>query len=117
MLYGCKNLKGCFNHWIFISMTLLGPDGHITQYKLDWLAQNSYEGQKHSAMQPRNLWNASSYTRADVPSASWDKFMSCDQELKQFLSNFLLYGIAFVEDVPATVEATELATQRVSLIR
>lgn len=99
------------------NLFLTWPDGHITQYKLDWLAQNSYEGQKHSAMQPRNLWNASSYTRADVPSASWDKFMSCDQELKQFLSNFLLYGIAFVEDVPATVEATELATQRVSLIR
>lgn len=98
-------------------MTLPGPDGHITQYKLDWLAQNSYEGQKHSAMQPRNLWNGNSYTQANVPSASWDKFMSCDKELKQFLSNFLLYGIAFVEGVPATVEATELATQRVSLIR
>ncbi|KAG5264546.1 hypothetical protein AALO_G00255410 [Alosa alosa] len=99
------------------NLFLTWPDGHITQYKLDWLVQNSYEGQKHSAMQPRNLWNASSYTRADARSARWEKFMSCDQELKLFLNNFLLYGIAFVEDVPATVEATELVTQRVSLIR
>lgn len=94
-----------------------GPDGHITRYSLTWLAQNSYEGQKRSAVQPRILWSADIYSSAKVPSASWDKFMSCDEELKNFLNNFLLYGIAFVEGVPPTLEATETATQRVSLIR
>lgn len=94
-----------------------GPDGHVTRYNLTWLAQNSYEGQKKSAMQPRILWNADIYSSAEVPAASWDKFMSCDEELKNFLNNFLLYGIAFVEGVPPTLEATETATQRVSLIR
>ncbi len=43
--------------------------------------------------------------------------MSSDDELKKFLQNYLLYGIAFVDDVPATVEATEEVTKRVSLIR
>lgn len=43
--------------------------------------------------------------------------MSCDDELKKFLQNYLLYGIAFVDDVPATVEATKAVSQRVSLIR
>ncbi|KAL2080399.1 hypothetical protein ACEWY4_024192 [Coilia grayii] len=99
------------------SLYLTWPDGHVTQYKLDWLAQNSYEGKKHSAMHPRSLWNAGSYTRADAPSVSFEKFMTCNQELKRFLTNFLLYGIAFVDDVPATVEDTEKVTQRVSLIR
>ncbi|XP_051534293.1 trimethyllysine dioxygenase, mitochondrial-like [Myxocyprinus asiaticus] len=96
---------------------LTWPDGHVTRYKLAWLAQNSYEGQKRSSVQPRILWNENIYTNAKVPSASWDKFMSCDEELKNFLNNFLLYGIAFVEGVPATLEATERASQRVSLIR
>lgn len=99
------------------SLFLTWPDGHITQYKLDWLAQNSYEGQKQSAMHPRSLWNASSYKLSNPTSARFEKFMDCDQELNLFLSNFLLYGIAFVEGVPATVEATEMLTQRVSLIR
>lgn len=68
-------------------------------------------------MQPRILWNADIYSSAKVPAASWDKFMNCDEELKNFLNNFLLYGIAFVEGVPPTLEATEIATERVSLIR
>ncbi|KAI4882496.1 hypothetical protein NFI96_018893, partial [Prochilodus magdalenae] len=93
------------------------PDGHVTRYNLAWLVENSYEGQKRSAMQPRILWNSEIYTKAKVPSASWEKFMSCDEELKRFLRDFLLYGISFVEDVPATMDATEIVTQRVSLIR
>uniref|UniRef100_A0A672R0D0 trimethyllysine dioxygenase n=2 Tax=Sinocyclocheilus grahami TaxID=75366 RepID=A0A672R0D0_SINGR len=99
------------------NLFLTWPDGHITRYNLTWLAQNSYEGQKRSAVQPRILWSADIYSSAKVPSASWDKFMSCDEELKNFLNNFLLYGIAFVEGVPPTLDATETATQRVSLIR
>lgn len=43
--------------------------------------------------------------------------MKSDDELKAFLQIYLLYGIAFVDDVPATVEATEDLSQRVSLIR
>ncbi|KAK3555292.1 hypothetical protein QTP86_014972, partial [Hemibagrus guttatus] len=99
------------------NLFLTWPDGHITRYNLEWLAKNSYEGQKWSAMQPRILWNSEIYSNAKVPSASWEKFMSCDEELKTFLNNFLLYGIAFVEDVPATIDATETVTKRVSIIR
>lgn len=98
-------------------MSLAGPDGHITRYNLPWLVKNSYEGQTLSAVQPRILWNSEIYKNAKIPSASWDQFMSCDEELKNFLNNFLLYGIAFVEDVPATLDATETVSKRVSIIR
>lgn len=43
--------------------------------------------------------------------------MQSDDELKAFLQTYLLYGIAFVDDVPPTVEDTEALSQRVSLIR
>ncbi|XP_064205678.1 trimethyllysine dioxygenase, mitochondrial isoform X1 [Anguilla rostrata] len=99
------------------SLFLTWPDGHVTRYGLAWLMENSYEGQRQRAMQPRILWNSEIYSSAKVPSASWDRFMSCSQELKSFLNSFLLYGIAFVDNVPATLEATELVTQRVSIIR
>lgn len=89
----------------------------MSKYSLSWLAQNSYEGKKKSSVQPRILWNSDIYQNANVPSAKWETFMSCDDELKKFLHNYLLYGIAFVDDVPATVEATEAVCQRVSLIR
>lgn len=94
-----------------------GPDGHNTRYNLDWLAKTSYEGQTLSAIQPRILWNSEIYGSAKVPSVSWENFMSSDEEVKMFLNNFLLYGIAFVEDVPATIDATETVTKRVSIIR
>ncbi|XP_062262102.1 trimethyllysine dioxygenase, mitochondrial [Platichthys flesus] len=98
-------------------LVLTWRDGHVSKYSLSWLAQNSYERKKQSTVQPRILWNSDIYKNKNVPSAKWEKFMSCDDELKQFLQNYLLYGIAFVDDVPATVEATEAVSKRVSLIR
>ncbi|XP_040005570.1 trimethyllysine dioxygenase, mitochondrial [Xiphias gladius] len=98
-------------------LVLTWPDGHVSRYSLSWLAENSYERKKQSTVQPRILWNSDIYKNANIPSAKWDTFMSCDDELKKFLQSYLLYGIAFVDDVPATVEATEAVSQRVSLMR
>ena len=98
-------------------MCFAGPGDHVSKYSLSWLAENSYERKRQGTVQPRILWNSNIYKNAKVPTSKWDKFMSCDDELKQFLQNYLLYGIAFVDDVPTTVEATEAVTQRVSLIR
>lgn len=89
----------------------------MSEFSLSWLAENSYEAQKKTTVQPRILWNYDIYKNANVPSAKWDTFMSSDDEVKKFLQNYLLYGIAFVDDVPATVEATETVAQRVSIIR
>lgn len=96
---------------------LTGPGGHVSKFSLSWLAENSYEGRKTVMEQPCVLWNANIYQNACISAAKWDKFMSCDSELKKFLQNYLWYGIAFVDDVPATVEATEEVIRRVSLIR
>uniref|UniRef100_A0A3Q0SDN0 Trimethyllysine dioxygenase, mitochondrial n=1 Tax=Amphilophus citrinellus TaxID=61819 RepID=A0A3Q0SDN0_AMPCI len=93
------------------------PGGHVSKYSLSWLAENSFERKKQLTVQPRILWNSDIYRNANIPSSKWDKFMSCNDELKKFLQNYLLYGIAFVDDVPATVEATEAVTQRVGLVR
>ncbi|KAK9536251.1 hypothetical protein VZT92_006051 [Zoarces viviparus] len=98
-------------------LVLTWPGGHVSKYGLSWLAENSYEAKQQSTVQPRVLWNSDIYKNANAPSAKWDTFMSSDEEVKTFLQNYLLYGIAFVDDVPATVEATEAVTQRVSLIR
>lgn len=94
-----------------------GPDGHVSRYSLEWLTENSYQEVKQRTVQPRILWNRDIYKNAHIASAKWDTFMESDNELKTFLHNYLLYGIAFVDDVPATVEATEAVSRRVSLIR
>ncbi|KAM9668369.1 trimethyllysine dioxygenase, mitochondrial isoform 2-T2 [Dama dama] len=92
------------------------PDGHVTRYDLDWLVKNSYEGQKQKVIQPRILWNAEIYQQAQVPAVDFQTFLETKEGLKNFLQNFLLYGIAFVENVPPTQEHTEKLAKRISLI-
>ncbi|XP_010219812.1 PREDICTED: trimethyllysine dioxygenase, mitochondrial-like [Tinamus guttatus] len=94
-----------------------GPDGHVTRYGLEWLVKNSYEGQKQQVMHPRILWNADIYQQAQIPSVDCRSFLETDEGLKEFLQNFLLYGIAFVENVTPTKEDTEVLAERISLIR
>ncbi|XP_015275983.1 PREDICTED: trimethyllysine dioxygenase, mitochondrial [Gekko japonicus] len=99
------------------TLLLTWPDGHVTRYGLEWLLGNSYEGQKQQVMHPRILWNAQIYQDAQVPSVDCQSFLETNEGLKAFLQNFLLYGIAFVENVPPTKEDTEILAERVSLIR
>ncbi|XP_078236880.1 trimethyllysine dioxygenase, mitochondrial isoform X2 [Pogona vitticeps] len=99
------------------TLFLTWPDGHVTRYSLEWLLKNSYEGQKRQVMQPRILWNAQIYQEAQVPSVDCQSFLESNEGLKEFLQNFLLYGIAFVENVPPTKEDTEILAERISLIR
>ncbi|KAM9538565.1 trimethyllysine dioxygenase, mitochondrial isoform 2-T2 [Guaruba guarouba] len=99
------------------TLFLTWPDGHVTRYGLEWLVKNSYEGQKQQVMHPRILWNAEIYRQAQVPSVDCRSFLETDAGLKEFLQNFLLYGIAFVENVAPTKEDTEIVAERISLIR
>ncbi|KAM6057170.1 trimethyllysine dioxygenase, mitochondrial isoform 4-T4 [Theristicus caerulescens] len=99
------------------TLFLTWPDGHVTRYGLEWLVKNSYEGQKQQVMHPRILWNAEIYRQAQVPSVDCRSFLETDEGLKEFLQNFLLYGIAFVENVTPTKEDTEILAERISLIR
>ncbi|KAG8448368.1 hypothetical protein GDO86_015453 [Hymenochirus boettgeri] len=99
------------------TLYLTWPDGHMTRYGLQWLTQNSYEGQKQQLVQPRILWNEKIYKEANVSSVNFLDFLETNEGLREFLQNFLLYGIAFVDNVPATREDTERVAKRISHIR
>lgn len=89
----------------------------MTKYDLDWLVRNSYKGQKQKVIQPRIFWNSEIYQQAQVPPVDFQSFLETSEGLESFLQNFLLYGIAFVENVPPTQEHTEKLAKRISLIR
>ncbi|NXC92168.1 TMLH protein, partial [Cercotrichas coryphoeus] len=99
------------------TLFLTWPDGHVTRYGLEWLARNSYEGQKQQVVHPRILWDAEIYQQAQVPSIDCRRFLETDEGLREFLQSFLLYGIAFVENVTPTKEHTEIVARRISIIR
>ncbi|XP_043913597.1 trimethyllysine dioxygenase, mitochondrial isoform X3 [Protopterus annectens] len=99
------------------TLFLTWPDDHVTKYSLSWLMKNSYEEQKDKTIQPRIVWNAKSYSEANIPSFTYEDFLLSEEQLKKFLEVFVLYGIAFVEGVPVHLEATEVVAQRAGLIR
>ncbi|XP_075692113.1 trimethyllysine dioxygenase, mitochondrial [Rhinoderma darwinii] len=99
------------------SLYITWPDAHMTRFGLEWLSQNSFEGQKQQLVQPRILWNEKIYKEANVPAVGYLPFLETNEGLRDFLQNFILYGIAFVEDVPGTREDTENVAERLSHIR
>uniref|UniRef100_A0A4W3HG57 Trimethyllysine dioxygenase, mitochondrial n=2 Tax=Callorhinchus milii TaxID=7868 RepID=A0A4W3HG57_CALMI len=92
------------------------PDKHMTKYGLSWLAKHSFEGQK-DYVQPSVLWNAAIYKDAQMPYVTYNGLMDSVDEFKKFLEAFLLYGFSVVDEVPASIEATEAVALRIGIIR
>ncbi|XP_069068234.1 trimethyllysine dioxygenase, mitochondrial-like isoform X1 [Pleurodeles waltl] len=98
------------------TLHLTWPDGHLTDYSLSWLMENSYEGHLKKP-QLQVLWNAEVYQRAQVAPVPCQRVLETDEGLRELFDNFLRYGFALVDGVPPTEEDTEHLAQRVSLVR
>ncbi|KAJ1102403.1 hypothetical protein NDU88_007453 [Pleurodeles waltl] len=98
------------------TLHLTWPDGHLTDYSLSWLMENSYEGHlKKPRLQA--LWNAEVYQRAQVAPVPCQRVLETDEGLRELFDSFLRYGFALVDGVPPTEEDTEHLARRVSLVR
>ncbi|XP_035698670.1 trimethyllysine dioxygenase, mitochondrial-like [Branchiostoma floridae] len=94
------------------------PDGHQSEYGLDWLLHNTYEGQKHvcGTMGPF-LWDAATLSASPPPRVQYQDYLTNDRQLAKVLHTLLKYGLAFIEEAPATMEATLAAAVRISHVR
>ncbi|XP_078574163.1 uncharacterized protein LOC144860670 [Branchiostoma floridae x Branchiostoma japonicum] len=100
------------------TLKITWPDGHQSEYGLNWLLHNTYEGQKHvcGTMEPF-LWNAATLSASPPPRVQYQDYLRDDRQLAKFLHTLLKYGFAFIEDAPATMEATLAAAERISHVR
>ena len=92
------------------------PDGHVSNYNLDWLKMNSYSPD----LNPKKLKNKiywDSDLLKNLPVTSYDQVILEKEALKRFLTNIDVYGIAFVDNTPPTLEATKLLAEQISFIR
>ncbi|CAH1244427.1 TMLHE [Branchiostoma lanceolatum] len=100
------------------TLNITWPDGHQSEYHLEWLFSNTYEGKQHiqRTLEPL-LWDVETLSASPSPSVSYQDYLADDGQLANLLRNLLKYGFAFVEDAPVTVEATLAAAERICQIR
>ena len=95
-------------------LTVVWNDGHQSRYSSSWLhaqTQGSRTARRHRA----TLWNRD-FRRA-VPRVEYDGVVSSDVERFDLLKALLDHGLAFVDAVPVTPEATESLAEFVGFIR
>lgn len=90
------------------------PDGHVSQYKAADLAES---------LRPVGLltseistWNDAEIA-TDFPQVPYEALLADDAVLETYLSKIERFGFCFVEQTPATPEATKAVAMRVSYIR
>ncbi|KAJ3148936.1 hypothetical protein HDU86_007294 [Geranomyces michiganensis] len=94
-------------------------DKHQSMVDLDWLRTNSYAPKLPAgpavATRRKRLWDASIAEK--LPVVQYADVMNSDEGLRAWLADIDVYGIGFVDGVPATPQATEELGRRVSFIR
>ena len=87
-------------------MCIRWEDGHVSDYPLSWLIENSYEheGIGETPERPTELWRKE--IASSPPEVEYLKVMESDRELLKWLTNMEKYGFCFVRGMPVTAEAT-----------
>ncbi|KND01405.1 trimethyllysine dioxygenase [Spizellomyces punctatus DAOM BR117] len=92
-------------------------DGHESVMDLAWLRQHSYNPKlaEKKLLRDKQLWDAS--IAESLPIVQYKDVMANEEGLAKWLEHIDVYGIGFVDGVPATPEATEQLGRRISFIR
>ncbi|KAI8377561.1 trimethyllysine dioxygenase [Radiomyces spectabilis] len=98
-------------------LAVIWPDGHQSLYAWDWLHTHSYSpvlrtSDPLESKQPQ-LWDAS----LNLPAVDHEEVMHSKEGLAKWLNNLEVYGIAFVDNTPTTIEATEALGRRLCYLR
>ncbi|CAO3593881.1 unnamed protein product [Absidia cylindrospora] len=103
---------------------LVWPDGHTSDYAYDWVTTHGHQLNKKwtDALAPTEairLWRGGQdlIQGADRPRLTFDEVLETKEGLAQWLYRLEIDGIAFVEDVPTTLEATEQLARRLCFLR
>lgn len=95
-------------------------DGHVSEYPLKWLIENSYEHEGMGGLAdkpwPAELWGKD--IASNPPEVECSKVMESDRELLKWMTNMERYGFCFVRRVPVTAEETrKLLVNKIGAIR
>lgn len=90
--------------------------GHESFYSYDWLHRHSYSPVlERPTEEPQTLWGKE--IMEQLPTIQYDEVMGSDEGVGKWLTMIHKFGISFVENTPATPEATEKLLERIAFIR
>ncbi|KAK2726065.1 trimethyllysine dioxygenase, mitochondrial-like [Artemia franciscana] len=89
-------------------LTVSWADGHKSTYSINWLLQHTHQLKSRNSLE---LWDSSNLKIDYYP---YEKFMSCDKVLRDFLVAMVSKGVAIVSDVPPSVIKTRETVERLS---
>ncbi|KAI8809406.1 hypothetical protein BJ742DRAFT_747722 [Cladochytrium replicatum] len=94
--------------------------GHVSEYTLEWLREHWYDPPVKTQTVLNRICGGSELENK-LPTVSFDEVMQSDKgQLIAAHSNFTVqdvYGIAFVDGVPASEEGTRKVSERIAFIR
>lgn len=91
-------------------------DGHISHFKLQWLAENYYPG-VFSRHAQRLYWDHKTFPSGGLPTVSFTEHMGTEGGLTQSLRNLVKFGFTIVEGVPVSVAGTQAVVERVAYVQ
>lgn len=92
-------------------------DGHVSEYSLNWIRQNNYSHYVTSQTYESRLWDKHSDALNEIARVDMQQYFSVEKALHQVVKSIVDYGVAFVTNVPATVDATEKVVQHIAHVQ
>lgn len=106
------------------SLRLVWPDGHETEFKLQTLRSLAEDYRRNPTSTPAYRisaevpihWNSEVISRR-FPELTYDRVMSGEQGLLEWLELIQKYGFALVKGTPPTAEATQQLAEKITFLR
>ncbi|XP_066999584.2 trimethyllysine dioxygenase, mitochondrial isoform X4 [Anabrus simplex] len=90
------------------------PDGHHSQYPLSWLKENTYSNYYDAQKSKWIPWNKGNVNTCGVAKVDLKEYSQTQSGLREVVKSLVTFGVAFVQNVPPTVEATEKVVENIS---
>ncbi|PSN42314.1 hypothetical protein C0J52_18217 [Blattella germanica] len=92
-------------------------DGHVSRYLLHWLWDNTYNQYVAARTHDYQLWSKESKEIKKIAQEDVDHFMATEKGLFDVVKSLVDFGVGFVTNVPATVNATEMVVKRIAHVQ
>jgi hypothetical protein len=82
-----------------IRTLFLGPDGHNSEYPLEWLWNNSYCGFQNTHFHDPKLWDKQSMESENIAQVDMYQYMNTDNGVYDVVKSIVDFGVGIVKNV------------------
>ncbi|XP_055610536.1 uncharacterized protein LOC129757360 [Uranotaenia lowii] len=99
------------------ALNVIWNDGHTSTYELSFLYESQYEDYHRALLQEHSqpvLWDQELISLCpEYCRVTLNELLCDDDVIRRVVTSLILYGVAFIEKVPANQHSTEMAVTRI----